>query len=95
MTEQPMLLLHVYPQAEYHDTLHIVGEPNALYRLGVALCNAAKRGGEHNLKSLMTGDGEGYDVLIQTAAPDTMSQAPLPYAQLGLPWEFERIGEAK
>lgn len=82
-----MVILHVYPQQQYHDDVRIIGEACALRRLAAALMEAADEGASQ-LTTVMTGDGEGYNVTIVTATDQTVMHARLPYAQPGLPWDY-------
>lgn len=82
-------LLHILPQQIYHDTVVIYGAKDALRRLGNALISAAETGLDVELKDVMASDGEGYCVVIKPCDQWQMAQAPMPYAQIGLPWEFE------
>lgn len=86
------LLLHLLPQCTYHDPAEIRGSPEALRRLGEALLRAAGRGRqtESHEVEMMASDGEGYWITIRPMSDEQMGAGPLPYAQLGQPWENRR-----
>lgn len=84
-------LLHILPQAIYHGPAEIRGSPVALRRLGDALIAASEmRQTESVTVKMMASDGEGYGVVIRPMSDEQMDAGPLPYAQLGHSWEFER-----
>lgn len=83
-------MLHVYAQSFYHGEAIITGSPEALRRLGEAILKASKSAhGKETTVNMMTNDGEGYQVVIRPDSQQAFDKAPLPYAQLGLPWDFE------
>ncbi len=84
-------LLHVIPQHINHAPLQIRGSRVALRRLGNALIDAAESGKQDtSTVEMMASDGEGYNVEISPMSDQQMEDGPLPYAQLGYPWDFER-----
>lgn len=84
-------LLHILPQATYHDQAEIRGSNAALRRLGEALMEASKKGQCQQVKvNMMASDGEGYQVVIQPMSDQQMDAGSMPYAQLGQDWEFIR-----
>lgn len=83
-------LLHIIPQSFYHGEATIYGAPDALKRLGEALIEASQTGSETTLRDVMPKDGEGYEVVILPRDQwQIEDEAPMPYAQLGLPWDLE------
>ena len=88
------LLLHVLPQPTYHADAEIRGAPEALRRFGEALIEASTLGqGEETRIEMMASDGEGYSIVIRPMSDRQMDSGPLPYAQLGHSWDFERCFE--
>lgn len=84
-------ILHVYAQEIYHGDAVIVGSNDALRRLGNALIDASKKGqGAETQVSMVCSDGEGYRVRIRPMSDQQIETSPMPYAQLGQSWEFER-----
>lgn len=84
-------LLHIFAQSIYHGDAQIHGSNDALRRLGEALIKASKTGqGRETHIAMMASDGEGYRVYIRPMSDEQMETGPLPYAQLGLPWENDR-----
>lgn len=84
-------LLHILPQATYHGPAEIRGSPSAIRRLGEALITASGcRQTEGVNIRMMASDGECYVVVIRAMSDKQMDAGPLPYAQLGHSWEFER-----
>ena len=83
-------LLHILPQSTNHDDCTIVGAPEAIRRLGEALIMTADGGKARIVKNLMARDGEGYHINIQLRDQWAMEEVPMPYAQMGQPWDFDR-----
>ena len=84
-------LLHVLPLAYEHGTAEIRGTPKALKRLAEALLKASELPQtEHVDVDMMASDGEGYGVLIYPMSEQQIDDSPLPYAQLGHDYDFER-----
>lgn len=84
-------LLHILPQQTYHDTAEIRGSASALRRLGEALIAVADSGSQDASEiDMMAADGEGYAVVIYMMSDQQMEDSPLPYAQMGQLWDFER-----
>jgi hypothetical protein len=85
-------LLHIIAQDDCHAEALILGVPAALRRLGEALIEASQTGQPVRVPDFMVTDGEGYPVVILPLDKALMDKtAPKPYAQLGLPWELERV----
>jgi hypothetical protein len=83
-------LLHVYPQAANHCNARICGSPDALKRLARALMDAAKATPRAAQSvQMMTADGECYDLIVEPMTDKQIDDMPLPYAQLGMPWDFD------
>ncbi len=85
MTRDEMLL-HIYPQGQWHDDAVIVGTPAALTELRDALDMALEHGAvriplEYAVQTehVFTGDGEGYLVHVACLDGDEMQRVRLPY----------------
>jgi hypothetical protein len=84
-------LLHIIPQCTYHAPAEIRGSIGALRRLGEALIATAEKGRQDASEvKMMSADGEGYHIVIRPMNDQQMDRGPLPYAQLGQAWDFER-----
>jgi len=87
-------LLHILPQDTYHGEAEIRGSKDALLRLADALTDAAEKGQCSEVKvEMMVSDGEGYWVIIRAMSDQQISEGPLPYAQLGQFWDFDRCDD--
>jgi hypothetical protein len=71
--------LHVYGQEHPHDDVFIVGSKEALLSLRGAIDRAISDGEASD--SAMTGDGEGYVVLVVQVRPEALETAAMPYAR--------------
>jgi hypothetical protein len=83
-------LLHIIAQDCHHNPAIFYGHPAALAKLGRALLASAESGKGQNVTGFMATDGEGYTIEIHPLDGAQMDQAPMPYAQLGLPWKLEK-----
>lgn len=88
--EMAAQLLHVLPQSTNHDDCTIVGAREAIRELGVGLIMAADSKQDRAVKNFMARDGEGYHINIQLRDEWQMEEVPMPYAQMGQPWDFDR-----
>lgn len=83
-------LLHLFAQQIYHGEAEIRGSRDALLRLAEAATKAASiRQGECVEVQMMASDGECYNLVIRPMSDQQMEDGRLPYAQPGLPWDFE------
>ena len=70
-------LLHIYAQEAWHDSAFIVGDIEALCQLKFALERALER--NLAVSDHFVDDGEGFQVRIMLALPETMEQLCVPY----------------
>lgn len=72
-----MSLLHVYGQYEWHNTVWIVGDPDALTALRDAINDALVN--REGSAETMTSDGEGYHAIVLKRGREDIDTLCLPY----------------
>lgn len=85
-------LLHLIPQETWHAPATIRGSRASFKKLAFALNEASKKQDGSKSKIMMTAaDGEGYYLEMEPVGAVELANGPWPYAQLGHPWDYEKV----
>lgn len=78
-------MLHIYPQASWHEEAYVVGNIDGLVALRDAI-NRALGTGSPQAATEFPADGEGYRVLVLPVSEDGVRMLRLPYCEPKEEW---------